>query len=104
MEEKGNGELAFHDTLLKKSNTEILLIYNKPTHAADVDICISAGVVITYIKTFTTKQSVRIVLLPPYLNDVTTNKDDLKKENTRIKQVLNENGYQESITRKMCLE
>ena len=28
---------------------------------------------------------------------IITNKDDLHKENTRIKQVLKENGYQESI-------
>ena len=31
------------------------------------------------------------------------NKDDLHKENTRIKQVLKENGYQESITSKIFM-
>ena len=30
-----------------------------------------------------------------------TNKDDLHKENARIKQVLKENGYQESIISKI---
>ena len=30
-------------------------------------------------------------------HSIITNKDDLTKENTRIKQVLKENGYQESI-------
>ena len=32
---------------------------------------------------------------------IITNKDDLHKENTRIKQVLKENGYQESIINKI---
>ena len=32
---------------------------------------------------------------------VITNKDDLHKENARIKQVLKENGYQESIISKI---
>ena len=32
---------------------------------------------------------------------VITNKDDLHKENARIKQVLKENGYQESIINKV---
>ena len=31
-----------------------------------------------------------------------TNKDDLNKENDRIKQVLKENGYQESTISKIC--
>ena len=32
---------------------------------------------------------------------IITNKDDLHKENARIKQVLKENGYQESIISKI---
>ena len=32
---------------------------------------------------------------------VITNKEDLRKENARIKQVLKENGYQESIISKI---
>ena len=36
-----------------------------------------------------------------YLYAIITNKDDLHKENSRIKQVLKENGYQESIIRKI---
>ena len=35
------------------------------------------------------------------LNPVITYKDHLTKENTRIKQVLKDNGYQESITNKI---
>ena len=31
-----------------------------------------------------------------------TNKDELTKENARVKQVLKENGYQESIISKTC--
>ena len=34
---------------------------------------------------------------------IITNKDDLTKENARIKQVLKENGYQESIISKILL-
>ena len=33
MEEKGNGELAFLETLLKGNNGEVsVLVYRKPTH------------------------------------------------------------------------
>ena len=35
---------------------------------------------------------------------IITNKDDLDKENARIKQVLKENGYQESIISKIFKE
>ena len=43
------------------------------------------------------------MLFPPCLIEhipVSTNKDDLYKENARIKQVLKENGYEESIISK----
>ena len=47
------------------------------------------------------------MLFPPYLiqhnraYSIITNKDGLRKENTEIKQVLKENGYQESIISKI---
>ena len=57
----------------------------------------------------------RVTLLPPCQEQyslrsslfnraysIITNKDDLGKENTRIKQLLKENGYQESIISKIC--
>ena len=54
----------------------------------------------TYTTALTTKQVAREVLFPCYFNraySIITNKDDLTKENARIKQLLKENGYQESI-------
>ena len=48
--------------------------------------------------------SCRVIVISPLFNraysDITS-KDDLTKESTRIKQVLKENGYQESITSKI---
>ena len=45
------------------------------------------------------------MLFPPHLIEhipsIITNKDDLHKENARIKQVLKENGYQDSIISKI---
>ena len=68
MEEESNGELAFLDTLLKRNNGKIsVLVYRKPTH---------------------TDQYLTLQL------SIITNKDDLTRENARIKQVLKENGYQ----------
>ena len=55
----------------------------------------------TYNTALSTKQVVRKVLFPPCsikrIPLSITNKDDLTKENARIKLVLNANGYQESI-------
>ena len=68
MEEESNGELAFLDTLLKRNNGKIsVLVYRKPTH---------------------TDQYLTLQL------SIITNKDDLTRENARIKQVLKENRYQ----------
>ena len=57
----------------------------------------------TYTTALTTKPVARKVLFPPCLKaySIITNKDDLHKENVRIKQVLNRNGYQESIISKI---
>ena len=56
----------------------------------------------TYTTALTTKQGVRKVLFTPNRGySIIINKDDLYKENARIKQVLNENGYQESIISKI---
>ena len=50
----------------------------------------------TCTTSLTTKQVAMKVLY-----SIITNKDDLHKENIRIKQVLKENGYQESIFNKI---
>ena len=57
----------------------------------------------TYNTTLTRKQVLRKVLFPPCLipYSTITNKDNLTKENGRIKQSLKENGYQESIISKV---
>ena len=94
MEEESNGELAFFDTLLKQNNEEIsVLVYRKPTHTDQY---------LHYSSHHQTscKESVGSSLFNrAYF--IITNKDDLHKENTRIKQVLKENGYQESIISKI---
>ena len=58
----------------------------------------------TYTTALTTKQVARKVLFSSLFNraySIITNKDDLHKENARIKQVLKENGYRESIINKI---
>ena len=56
----------------------------------------------TYTTALTTKQVARKVLFLPCLQ--VTNKDDLYKENARIKKVFKENEYQESIIVKYLRE
>ena len=94
IEEESNGELAFLDTLLKWNNGEIsVLVYRKPTHT-DQYLHYSSHHQTSY------KESV----VSSFFNraySIITNKDDLHKENARIKQVLKENGYQESIINKI---
>ena len=94
MEEESNGELAFLDTLLKRNNREIsVFIYRKPTHTDQY---------LHYISHHQTSCKETIVSsLFKRSYSIITNKDDLLKENARIKQVLNENGYQESIINKI---
>ena len=89
MEEESNGELAFLDTLLKQNNGEIyVLVYKKPTHTDQY---------LHYSSHHQTscKEGVVSSLFNRAYSSI-TNKDDLNKENARIKQVLQENGYQES--------
>ena len=94
MEEESNGELAFLDTLLKRNNGEIsVLVYRKPIHTDQY---------LYYNSHHQTscKESVASSLFNRAYS-IITNKDDLHKENARIKQVLKENGYQESIISKI---
>ena len=94
MEEESNGELAFLDTLLKRNNGEIsVLVYRKPTHT-DQYLHYSSH------QQRSCKESVASSLFNR-AHSIITNKYDLDKENTRIKQVLKENGYQESIISKI---
>ena len=90
MEEESNGELAFLDTLLKRNNGGIsVLVYRKPTHT-DQFLNYSSH----HHKSC--KESV-VSSLFSRAYSIITNEDDLHKENAIIKQVLKENGYQESI-------
>ena len=94
MEEESNGELAFLDTLLKRNNGEIsVLVYRKSTHTDQY---------LHYSSHHQTscKESV-VCSLFNRAYSIITSKDDLHKENARIKQVLKENGYQESIISKI---
>ena len=94
MEEESNGELAFLDTLLKRNNREIsVLVYRKPTHT-DQYLHYSS-----HHQTSCKESVVSSLFNRAY--SIITNKDDLDKENARIKQVLKENGYQESIISKI---
>ena len=59
---------------------------------------------ITYTMTLTVKQVVKEIVVSALFNracSIITNKDDLTKENTRIKQVLKKNEYQENIISKI---
>ena len=94
MEEESNGELAFLDTLLKRNNGEIsVLVYRKPTHTDQ------------YLHYSSNHQtSCKGSAYSSFFNRAhsnITNKDDLHEENARIKQVLKENGYQDSIISKI---
>ena len=94
MEEESNGEVAFLDTLSKWNNGEIsVLVYRKSTHTDQY---------LHYSSHHQTscKESVASSLFNKACS-IMTNKDDLHKENARIKQVLKENGYRESIINKI---
>ena len=83
MEEDINGELTFLDTLLKRSNGKIsVLVYRKPMHT-DQYLLYSS-----YQQTSSRESVVSSLFKGAY--SVITNKDDLTKENARIKQVLKE--------------
>ena len=94
IEEESNGELAFLDTLLKRNNGEIsVLVYRKPTHT-DQYLHYSS-----HHQTSCKESVVSSLFNTAY--SIITNKDDLQKENARIKQVLKGNGYRENITNKI---
>ena len=94
VEEESNGELAFLDTSLKQNNGEIsVLVYRNSTHT-DQYLHYSS-----HHQTSCKESVVSSLFNETY--SVITNKDDLHKENARIKQALKENGYQESIISKI---
>ena len=93
MEEESNGELAFLDTLLKWNNGDIsVVVCRKPTHT-DQYLNYSS-----HHQTSCKESVVSSLFNTAY--PIITNKDNLHKENARTKQVLRENGYQESIISK----
>ena len=86
MEKESNGEVAFLDTLLKRNNGKIpVSVFRKPTHTKQ------------YLHYSSQHQtSCKEQLTSSLFNrgySIITNKDDLTKENARIKQVLEENRY-----------
>ena len=92
MEEESNGELAFLDTLLERTNGEIsVLVYKNPTRT-DQYLHYSSHLQISC------QESV-VSSLFNSAHSIITHKDDLHKEKARIKQVLKKNGYQESCWR-----
>ena len=94
MEEKSNREIAFLDILFKWNNGKIsVLVYRTPTHTDQY---------LHYRSHHQTscKESV-VSSLFNRAYSIITNKDNLHKENTRIKQVLKENGCQEGIISKI---
>ena len=94
IKEESNGELAFLDTLLKRNNGEIsVLLYRKLTHT-DQHLHYSS-----HHQASCKERVVSSLFNRAY--SIITNKDDLHKGNARIKQVLRENGYQESIISKI---
>ena len=87
MDEETNGKLAFLDTLLKPNDGKFsVLVYRKPT---------STDQYLHYRSRHQT--SCKESFVSSLFNraySIIANKDDLTKENARIKQVLKENGYQ----------
>ena len=80
--------------LLERNTGEIsVLKYKKPTHTDQYLHCSS------HHQTSCKESVVSSLFNRAY--SIITNKDDLHKENARIKQVLKENGYQESIISKI---
>ena len=93
-EEESNGELAFLETLLKQNNREIsVLVYRKPIHT-DQYLHYSS-----HHQTNCKKSVVFSLFNRAYC--IITNKDDLHRKHTRIKQVLKKNRYKKSIIRKI---
>ena len=90
MEEESNRELAFLNTFLKRNNEKISLLINRiPTNT---DQCLHCS---SHHET-NCKEHV-VSSLFNRTHSIITSKDELMKENARLKQVLKENGYQEII-------
>ena len=86
VKEESNGELAFLDTLLERINQEIsVLVYRKPAHTDQYQHYSS------HHQTICEESVVSSLCNRAY--SITANKDDLYKENTRIKQVLKKKGF-----------
>ena len=86
--------MTVFDTLLKRNNGKIfVLVYRKPTHT-DQYLHYSSHHQISYPQSFVSSLFNRAY-------SIIINKDDLTKENAKIKQVLQKNGYQEGITREI---
>ena len=84
----------FLGTLLKQNNGEIsVLVYRKPTHT-DQYLHYSS-----HHQTSCKESVVSSLFNRAY--SIITNKDDLQKDNARIKHVLKGNGYQKSIISKI---
>ena len=92
--EENNGELEFLYTLLQWKNREIsILVYRKSTHTDQY---------LHYRSHHQTSSKESVVSsLFNRAYSIITNEDDLHKENARIKQVLKENRYRESIINKI---
>ena len=90
MEEESHGQLAFLDILLKRNNGEIsVLAYRKPTHTDQY---------LHYSPHHQTSCMESVVFsLFNRAYSIITNKDDLHKENARIKQVLKENDIEKAL-------
>ena len=91
MDEESNGELALLDVLLKQNNGKIsVLIYKKPN-----DQCLHYS---SHHQT-RCKEDVFFSLFNRTYS-IITYAEGLYKKNARIKRLLKENGYQESIISK----
>ena len=83
-ESSSNGELAMLDTSLKWNNGNIsVLVHRNTTHDQYLPYSTHSVVAPLFNRVYS----------------IITNKDDLYKKNARIKQVLKENRYQESISK-----
>ena len=94
MEKESNGWIAFLETLLKWDYGKIsLFVHRKYTHT-DQYLHYSSHHQTSWRESFVSS----------FFNkaySITTNKDDLIKENVRTKEVLKENEYQKSIASKI---
>ena len=86
MEKKNNGELVFLNTSLEQNNEKIsAFVYRKPRHTGQYLDYIS------YHKTSCNIGDVSSLVNRAY--SIITNKSDWNGENTRIEEILKENGF-----------